>query len=107
MAQTSVTTRHNPEQSRVEAVTDSGETPGFSEYDTSDDGVFRFFHTQVDEAYAGQGVAKQIAAGVMEFARSRDAKVLPACSVIAKYMRENDDTHDLLAPGADLEADSE
>ena len=105
MAPTPVTTRHNPEQTRVEAVLDSGGVPGFSEYDTPDRGVYRFFHTEVDEEYGGQGIAKQIAAGVIDFARDQDAKVLPKCSLIRKHMREHEDTHDLLAPGGTLDPD--
>ena len=48
-----------------------------------------------------------IAAGVMETARTEGFKVLPKCSLIRKHMRENEDTHDLLAPGATLEPDPE
>ena len=107
MAPTPVTTRHNPDQTRVEAVLDSGEVPGFSEYDTPDRGVYRFFHTEVDDEYAGQGVAKQIAAGVIDVARAEGVKVFPKCSFIRKHMRENEDTHELLAPGATLEPDPE
>ena len=107
MASTPVTTRHNPDRTRVEAVLDSGEVPGFSEYDVPTEGVLRFFHTEVGEEYGGQGIAKQIAAGVMETSRSEGVKVLPKCSFIRKHMRENEDTHDLLAPGATLEPDPE
>ena len=107
MAPTPVTTRHNPEQTRVEAVLDSGHVPGFSEYDTPAEGVYRFFHTEVDDEYGGQGVAKQIAAGAIDVARTEGVKVLPKCSFIRRHMREHEDTHDLLAPGATLEPDPE
>jgi len=107
MARTEVTTRHNPEQTRVEAVLASGEVPGFSEYDRPAEGVYRFFHTEVDDEYAGQGIAKQIAAGVVEFVRGEGARIIPKCSFVRAYMRKHEETHDLLAPGATLEPDPE
>lgn len=102
MAPTPVTTRHDPDRTRVEAVLESGEVPGFSEYDTPAEGVYRFFHTEVDEQYAGQGIAGQIAEGVMDFVRSQGARIDPTCSYIRKHMQKNPGTHDLLADGVEL-----
>ena len=34
-------------------------------------------------------------------------RILPSCSFIRGYMREHEETHELLAPGARLEEDAE
>ena len=71
MASTKVEIRDNRELRRVEAIDGDGEVAGFADYQISVDGqTFDFTHTEVDERFAGQGIGSQLAAGVVEFARS-------------------------------------
>lgn len=101
MSKTPVTTRNNSEKSRVEAVLPSGEVAGFAQYDVKDD-AFRFFHTEVGDEYGGQGIGGQLAAGVMDFVRGEDSRIIATCSFIRSYMTKHEETHDLLADGAQL-----
>jgi uncharacterized protein len=90
-----VTIVDNPEHHRVEARTDSGQLTGFSQYHVRD-GAYVFFHTEVDDKFEGQGVGSQIAAGVVEFVRSRGMPILPECPFVRGYMRKRPETHDCL-----------
>ncbi|HET6560331.1 MAG TPA: GNAT family N-acetyltransferase [Marmoricola sp.] len=106
MPRTPVDIRDNPESSRVEAVLD-GEVVGFSEYKARTDTVRSFLHTEVDDRMEGQGVGGQLVRGVMDVAREQGFKILPYCSFVRSYMRDHEDTHDVLAPGGRLEPDPE
>jgi predicted GNAT family acetyltransferase len=43
-------------------------------------------HTEVDEAYAGQGLGAQLAKFALDDAIARDIKVSPLCPFVAKYI---------------------
>jgi len=108
MSRTPVTIRHDADQQRIEAVLEDGTVAGFSEYHRrGESSTYSFTHTEVDDAFEGQGVGGQLARGVMDFARENDVKILPSCTFIRAYMREHEETHDLLAKGARLEPDPE
>lgn len=104
MARTPVDVRDNPEASRVEALLD-GEVVGFADYRVRSEKVRSFVHTEVDDRMEGQGVGGQLVRGVMDAAREQGFTILPSCSFVRAYMRDHEDTHDLLAPGARLEPD--
>lgn len=106
MASTKVEIRDNRELRRVEALNQDGEVAGFAEYQIEMDGsTFDFTHTEVDERFQGEGVATELAAGVAEFARAEDVKIIPSCSFIRSWMQEHEESHDLLADEASLESD--
>ncbi len=105
MARTQVDIRDNPEASCVEALLD-GEVVGFASYRVRSEKVRSFVHTEVDDRMEGQGVGGQLVRGVMDTARDQGFTILPSCSFVRSYMREHDDTHDLLAPGARLDPES-
>ena len=108
MSSTPVTIQDNPEQHRLEAVLEDGTLAGFSEYRRrGQSSTYSFIHTVVDDAFEGQGIGGQLARGVMDFARDNGVKILPSCTFIRSYMREHEETHDLLAKGARLEPDPE
>jgi uncharacterized protein len=96
----------NPDHHRVEARTPDGVLAGYSQY-TTRNGNIVFFHTEVGEAYEGQGVGSQISQGVVDFVRRTGHRVVPECPFVRDYMRKHPDTHDVLAPGASLDPDPE
>ncbi len=49
-------------------------------------GRYIFVHTEVDDAFAGQGVGSALASGVLDDVRAKGAKVVPLCSFIAGYI---------------------
>lgn len=107
MSRTPVTVTDNPQQSRLEALLDDGTVAGFAQYRRRGDSTYSFTHTEVGEEFEGQGVGGQLVRGVMDFAREQGVKILPTCTFVRAYMRDHEDTHDLLAKGASLEPDPE
>ena len=50
------------------------------------EGRLTVYHTEVREAFRGQGIADQLLATMVEYARKHDLKVIPLCQyVLAKF----------------------
>ena len=108
MASTKVEIRDNREMRRVEAIDGEGQVAGYAAYQISVDGqTFDFQHTEVDERFTGQGIGTQLAAGVMEFARSEGITITPTCTFIQSYMDEHEETNDLRTPEPSDEPDED
>lgn len=59
------------------------------------DGVMWIVHTAVPPRLQGQGIAAQVVAGALDYARAQGLKVQPSCSYVRAYMRRHAETHDL------------
>jgi uncharacterized protein len=93
---TEVTTRHDVDGQRYEAVVD-GESAGFAEYELHD-GLVVFTHTVVDDAFEGQGVGSQLARGALDDVRREGSRrVVPVCSFIKGWIESHPDYADLVA----------
>lgn len=82
------------DRSRFEVYVD-GQLAGFTEYFDRGD-VRTFPHTEVDEAYEGQGLAKQVISGALDATRAAGLKVRPVCSAVAGFIGKNSDYLDLV-----------
>lgn len=87
--------RNNPEQSRFEIVVD-GEVAGFTEY-VHRDGKVDFTHTEVGDAYEGQGLASKLVKGALDAAREWGEPVVPSCTYVKGWIEKHADYQDLLA----------
>jgi hypothetical protein len=56
-------------------------------------------HTEVPVELEGRGIAAQLVAAALAWARSQGLAVAPYCSYVRGYMRRHPGTQDLLAPG--------
>jgi predicted GNAT family acetyltransferase len=81
------TVRDNADEHRYEVVVDD-KVAGFADYRLADDRII-FTHTEVDDAYAGQGLAKQLVVHALDDARSRELGVVPECSYVAKTIAKD------------------
>jgi predicted GNAT family acetyltransferase len=86
----------NRERSRFEIRVD-GAVAGFADYRLRDDRI-TFTHTEVDDAYEGQGLGSTLATYVLDAARERKLKVFPACPFIAEYIERHPDDYLDLVP---------
>jgi uncharacterized protein len=87
-----------PERRRYEIDVD-GRVAGFVTYRLRP-GLIIFIHTEVDPAFAGRGLGARLAAFVLDDARARRLRVVPACPFIARYIRSHPAYADLVAhPG--------
>jgi uncharacterized protein len=90
-----VQTTDNPEQHRYEARVD-GELAGFAEYQVRGDRVV-FTHTEVDDAYEGQGVGSSLARTALDDVRASGRSVVPQCQFIRSWIDKHPQYADLVA----------
>ena len=94
-AMTDVETRKNESENRYEALVE-GEVAGFSAYQLTDLLVV-FTHTEVDDAYEGQGVGSALARAALDDVRAQGTrKVLPMCPFIKSWIERHPDYGDLV-----------
>ncbi len=53
-------------------------------------------HTLVDKAHRGKGLAHQLYAAMVQFAREHERKVIPACPFVAAMFEQHPEDADLL-----------
>ncbi|GLZ53739.1 GNAT family N-acetyltransferase [Actinomycetospora sp. NBRC 106378] len=92
-----------PERHRYE-IRVGGTTAGFAEYalrtDPHGDGeTIAFIHTEVDDAFAGRGLAGRLARAALDDARARGLAVLPFCPFIRGWIAKHPDYVDLVPTG--------
>ena len=86
--------RDNPAEQRYEVHVD-GELAGFATYHLSGPRI-TLIHTEVDDAYEGQGIGKLLAEYVLNAAREAGLSVIPRCPFMAKYIRATKEYVDLV-----------
>lgn len=98
--------RHRPEASRYELVVD-GSAVGFVAY-VRDREAVTFVHTEIDDAYEGQGLASVLVRGALDDARSGQARQLRnTCPFISTWLSRHPEYEDVLdAPREDVEGKS-
>ncbi len=89
-----ITVQENARQSRYDASTDAGVVAGFAEYQDRD-GVRVFTHTEVDDAFGGQGVGSTLARGALDDVRERDLEVKAECEFIRGWIDKHPEYDDL------------
>ena len=91
------TVSDNPERHRFEVQVD-GELAGFAVYRLSGSEM-TLTHTEVDDAYEGQGLAGQLARAALDAARRNGARIVPQCAFIAAYIERHPEYADLVGTG--------
>jgi uncharacterized protein len=86
--------RDNPAENRYEVVVD-GAVAGFARYALRKGRVI-LVHTEVDDAYEGQGLGSQLAKGALDDVRRRGLAVVPLCPFIADYIERHAEYQDLV-----------
>jgi predicted GNAT family acetyltransferase len=87
--------RDNTDQNRFEIAVD-GEVAGFAEYRRDGD-VVDITHTEIGDAYEGQGLGGKLARGALDLVRASGAKVVPSCPFIKGWIDKHEDYQDLLS----------
>ncbi|NIH78569.1 GNAT family N-acetyltransferase [Amycolatopsis viridis] len=77
----------NDEKHRYE-IHVGGKLGGFAEYRERGDDVI-FTHTEVDDAFSGQGLGSRLAAGAIDDAVQRGRTIVPLCPFIGAYLRKH------------------
>jgi len=83
---------HNPDEKRFEIQLD--DDLAMVEYLLNKSNII-FTHTEVPEAYEGQGIGKILAEHVLNYAREQGYKVQPLCPFIKAYVKRHPEYHDI------------
>jgi predicted GNAT family acetyltransferase len=91
--------RDAEEHGRYEVLVD-GALAGFAQY-RDDAGVRVFTHTEVFDAFEGQGVGSALAAGALDLVRAAGLRIVALCPFIASYVERHPEQADLVDAAAD------
>jgi predicted GNAT family acetyltransferase len=92
--ETRVSVRDNPEEHRFEAYVDD-RLAGFTAYDRTD-GEILIVHTEVDDAFEGQGVGSSMVGQVMDLLRAESGlRVTVVCPFVNAWLRRHPDYRDV------------
>jgi len=75
---------------------ENGARAGMMTYSKAGDNLIIIDHTDVDPAFGGKGVGKQMLYKIVEMAREMNIKVIPLCPFAASLFKKNTDIHDVL-----------
>ncbi|MDR3084150.1 MAG: N-acetyltransferase [Streptomyces sp.] len=93
---TAPTVERNDAKNRYEILVD-GKRAGLTAY--RDRGEQRvFYHTVVDEAFAGQGLASQLVQEALTDVRASGKRIVPVCPYVAKFLTRHDEFSDITDP---------
>ncbi|MFE7511488.1 GNAT family N-acetyltransferase [Streptomyces sp. NPDC057540] len=81
---------------RYEILVD-GARAGLTAYRDRDDRRV-FFHTEVDEAYAGQGLAAILVEQALTDVRASGLRIVPVCPYVAKFLKKHEEFADITDP---------
>lgn len=91
--------RNRPEQEYYEISVD-GQRAGIAAYELENDGVIALTHTEIDDAYEGQGLGSRLARYALDDARSQSLQVRPVCPFIKSWIKRHEDYEDLVVQDA-------
>ncbi|MGW1501136.1 GNAT family N-acetyltransferase [Streptomyces mirabilis] len=93
---TAPTVRRVDTEHRYEILVD-GETAGLTAYrDRSDQRVF--YHTEIDDAFAGQGLASLLVQQALTDTRAAGKRIVPVCPYVAKFLKKHHEYADMADP---------
>jgi uncharacterized protein len=90
-----VVQHNNEKKGEFEALFD-GAHAGLMTYTWAGTDKFIIDHTEVEEAFNGKGVGKQLVLGAVDFARKNKVKIIPLCPFAKATFEKNEDLHDVL-----------
>ncbi|MEU6014811.1 GNAT family N-acetyltransferase [Streptomyces sp. NPDC047515] len=81
---------------RYEILVD-GKTAGLTVY-RDRDGRRVFYHTEIDDAFAGQGLASMLVQHALNDVRASGKRIVPVCPYVAKFLKKHDEFADITDP---------
>ena len=73
-----------------------GQKAGLMTYSWAGDEKIIIDHTEVQPAFNGKGVGKELVYKAVEFAREKNLKILPLCPFAAAMFKKNEEIRDVL-----------
>lgn len=75
----------------------SGVQAGLMTYTWAGEDKFIIDHTEVEPAFNGKGIGKDMLLKAVEFARDNNVKIIPLCPFAAATFKKNPDLQNVLA----------
>jgi predicted GNAT family acetyltransferase len=57
-----------------------------------------FFHTEIDDTFAGQGLAAQLVQQALADVRESGKRIVPVCPYVATFLKRHDEFADITDP---------
>jgi predicted GNAT family acetyltransferase len=92
----SVDVRRNDARHRYE-LTAGGEVAGFAFY-RDEEGRRVFYHTEIGEAFGGQGLGTVLIAHALADTRDSGMRFVPVCPFVGAYLRKHPEFGDIAEP---------
>lgn len=86
--------RDNPDEQRYEILVDR-RLAGFAQY-RARPGLLAFVHSEIDDAYEGQGLGGKLVGFALADVRERELDVLPFCPFVNEYIRRHPEYTELV-----------
>ena len=83
------------------AVSVEGSQVGFTEFADDEQGRRIFFHTEVDAAYGGRGLATILVQQALDATRSDARRIVPICELVAAFVGKHREYDDIVEPVTD------
>jgi hypothetical protein len=74
-----------------------GNHTAYIEFEKTEASILDLLHTQVPETLTGQGVGSKVVEGALNYCKENGLKVIPTCSFVKKYIKNNPQWSDLIA----------
>ncbi|WP_030869379.1 GNAT family N-acetyltransferase [Streptomyces sp. NRRL F-2747] len=88
--------RHADARHRYEILVD-GDRAGLTAYRDRDDRRV-FFHTEIDDAHAGRGLAAVLVQQALDDVRASGLRIVPVCPYVAKFLTQHQEFADITDP---------
>lgn len=88
--------QHNTDKNGSFKAVENGQEAGLMTYVWAGPGKFIIDHTEVNEAFSGKGVGKQLVLAAVKYARDNKTKILPLCPYAKSVFDKNPDLQDVL-----------
>jgi hypothetical protein len=69
---------------------------GMMSFNIPNDQFIIIDHTEVEEAYKGEGVGRKLLDAIVEMARSQNIKIFPLCPFASAMFKKNSEIRDVL-----------
>jgi predicted GNAT family acetyltransferase len=86
--------RHEPQARRF--VADVGEEPAYLSYREVDGRILDLHYTFVPRPLRGGGIASQLTARALDYARDRGCRVVPSCPFVSAFIERHAEYRELL-----------
>lgn len=87
----------NNETNGVFEIYSDGKKAGEMTYRWDGEDRFIIDHTEVDEEFSGQGLAKELVYAGVDYSRKNNKKVIPVCQYAKATIQKNAELQDVLA----------